>query len=849
MTDEHSQPESAGTRREHEVLDGGTRRELTEIERHGTRREAPRPSDDLPQPSSSYGANQLLPSLQADYQFIEELPSGNEAQVLHCRSQTDDRDVLIKQYNKGIVPDVTALECLQRVHSDHVAVIYDHGADVSSGRYYEVQEWIPGGTLRTAINDPDIYDRIQLVIAELTSAARALHADNVVHRDLKPENILIRNRDTLDLVIADFGIARALQGTKRMTTVAGTIEYRPPESIHSAGLEVANRPSADWWSLGIIFAEIHLRRSFFALPDGTRRVDSTIEGDVRDGRLDFEQITDPALNMLCRGLCTSDPDERWGADEVELWLADPSDPALTVAATTKPSTWLVTAHFHGDHDNPVDLAAALQANWNQAAKELFDSRSPRLVEEVIAVAERHGITEVADMLSKGLDTQTRSSLGLTRLLLALDGELNPLYDGLDIRPAALRANAKRISKRQLADLAVDEPLIVWRQLPGMEGADEIQDRWSQERLAIRSIVESTPVLSEEHRILAEAEVFRFALNGRHFEKILRKNLKGNEDYRVARTNDAFAHLCRRGAGPAELALAYVAVEDVAANQRRSSPADVSTVTGSARLAAVITLLAVAGLGAYLYAEDYLAIDDLQERRFLFSMAGAVATLVVGIFLRRTVMIWWPVLAAGAAALLISDPLVWDGFFVNETTASQLSAGILLAPALGFFVAVAQRVVPRPLLTVPLALVGGLLTFAAISNGPMTSMVERIDEARGSAGTTTTTVVPTTATTDQGRTSPTETNPPVAPAALDTRAPCYLAQLATFDTEVGAMNAAAAIGAASGPSAWVPGWSQGRWVLFKPFANKAEAAEFVRNAAPAYDGVVVELPGGGDACGA
>ena len=34
-----------------------------------------------------------------------------------------------------------------------------------------------------------------------------MHSKNIMHRDIKPENILIRAKNSLDLVIADFGLA------------------------------------------------------------------------------------------------------------------------------------------------------------------------------------------------------------------------------------------------------------------------------------------------------------------------------------------------------------------------------------------------------------------------------------------------------------------------------------------------------------------------------------------------------------------------------------------------------------------------------------------------------------------
>jgi serine/threonine protein kinase len=41
----------------------------------------------------------------------------------------------------------------------------------------------------------------------LLEGLKDMHSKKIMHRDLKPENILLRKKDTLDCVIADFGLA------------------------------------------------------------------------------------------------------------------------------------------------------------------------------------------------------------------------------------------------------------------------------------------------------------------------------------------------------------------------------------------------------------------------------------------------------------------------------------------------------------------------------------------------------------------------------------------------------------------------------------------------------------------
>ncbi|KIO26320.1 hypothetical protein M407DRAFT_24406 [Tulasnella calospora MUT 4182] len=91
---------------------------------------------------------------------------------------------------------------------------------------------------RKSQNQRDLSDFAPRVAKELLSGLKHIHSDNLVHRDLKPKNVFLAEdvldlaRDSLKIIISDFGIAR-LPGEKRTETGMALIVWftlaRPPK--------------------------------------------------------------------------------------------------------------------------------------------------------------------------------------------------------------------------------------------------------------------------------------------------------------------------------------------------------------------------------------------------------------------------------------------------------------------------------------------------------------------------------------------------------------------------------------------------------------------------------------------
>ena len=113
---------------------------------------------------------------------------------------------------------------------------------------YLVQEFIVGKTLQAELNDEGKFSeaKIREVLQGLLPILKFIHSRKVIHRDLKPDNIM--RRQTGELVLIDFGVAKLLEQSSvlpGMATTIGTPGYAAPEQIQGRVT-----PASDLFALG-----------------------------------------------------------------------------------------------------------------------------------------------------------------------------------------------------------------------------------------------------------------------------------------------------------------------------------------------------------------------------------------------------------------------------------------------------------------------------------------------------------------------------------------------------------------------------------------------------------------------
>ena len=275
------------------------------------------------------------------YKVIRELSTvGAEADIYVVDQDSVQR--ILKLYRRNIIPNEEVLRKVSDLAAKsqrHIVSLIDYGFDRQSQRWFELQEYLDLGSLRDIKLDASSEDVLKCFIGEINKGLKVLHESNILHLDLKPSNILIRSLEPPSVAFADFGVSSLLdiEVTRKITEVKGTPHYWAPESLTGiVGKE------ADYWSTGMILLEMFLGRHPF------RGIDNkVIMYTLATKGVYIPEAVPQRLKKLLKGLLTREPQMRWGAAEVDRWLAGELD---------------IPDYYHTDRAAQDEYSAPLQFN-------------------------------------------------------------------------------------------------------------------------------------------------------------------------------------------------------------------------------------------------------------------------------------------------------------------------------------------------------------------------------------------------------------------------------------------------------------------------------------------------------
>ena len=134
----------------------------------------------------------------------------------------------------------------------HEAVVGVRAAWQERGTAYFAMDHIDGVEFPSAQEAGWSWSHCEPLFFRMLEGLQAIHAAGLVHSDIKPSNILVKRNG--QPVFIDFGTARTGEemGKTRLTTVAFTPGYAPPElESRDRGKEVG--PWSDLYSLAMVF--------------------------------------------------------------------------------------------------------------------------------------------------------------------------------------------------------------------------------------------------------------------------------------------------------------------------------------------------------------------------------------------------------------------------------------------------------------------------------------------------------------------------------------------------------------------------------------------------------------------
>ncbi len=193
------------------------------------------------------------------YRVERVLGEGAMAKVLLAHDAELGREVAVKLLDEGLAADSSfrarfAREARVAAGLSHPNIVTVFDVGEADGRPFIVMELVPGRTLEERLRRDGAVpaDDVVAIARQVCAGLEHAHANGLVHRDLKPGNLIERDDGTIK--IADFGIARAVEGTEltEAGTVVGTAAYLAPEQAEAGTVT----PATDLFALGVVLYEL-----------------------------------------------------------------------------------------------------------------------------------------------------------------------------------------------------------------------------------------------------------------------------------------------------------------------------------------------------------------------------------------------------------------------------------------------------------------------------------------------------------------------------------------------------------------------------------------------------------------
>ena len=251
------------------------------------------------------------------YELGSEIGRGGMGVVYRATDTQVKRAVAVKtlpavmSHNQDLMRRFTSeVQHASKLEHPNIVRVYDVGED--DGTHFYVMQYIDGPDLRSRMKSKGRYsvDETISIISQVADALGYAHSQGIVHRDIKPENILLDSDGVAH--VADFGIAKATEGTRTTRGMLGTPEYMSPEQVK--GKSVDGR--SDQYSLAVVAYEMLTGRTPFKTEgdDPWAQINMHLNTAVPNPRTTVPDIPTHVANALLQALAKK-PEQRFSSCE------------------------------------------------------------------------------------------------------------------------------------------------------------------------------------------------------------------------------------------------------------------------------------------------------------------------------------------------------------------------------------------------------------------------------------------------------------------------------------------------------------------------------------------------------
>jgi serine/threonine protein kinase len=317
------------------------------------------------------------------------------------------RKYALKMYRPGYHTNTKVMPALQKLKGKgYLADIIDYSDS------FELMEYIPQGNA-AHVNLKGNAQAILAIAAKTAMALDQMHKVGIIHKDIKPANILIKDNDSWDTCLCDFGIADILNERGTCTTTqARTPIYAAPE-MYGVG-NTANRDGtivcelthkADFYSLGMTIISLWIGEGAFKSKEDEMAIDK-IKGRISPPA----DMPDP-LAKITRGLLIKNPEKRWDLNEI-MQTIDGKDIPVDEDEIIEDLGITFNASKHLVANTPLELCNLMIDDPDLATKYLYRGQIEKWLKPYPELQ-----TEIQDIVEKRYPQDQQTGLIATLYLL------------------------------------------------------------------------------------------------------------------------------------------------------------------------------------------------------------------------------------------------------------------------------------------------------------------------------------------------------------------------------------------------------------------------------------------------